>query len=104
MKNRLLWKLFSIIAVGTVIFFWLIDLVASHTEDSMSYIDQGYRAELRAYAKEAERILYEEGEGALALWVKEIEKKKTLGLPFLALRLKTSQIRNSPMRTLKPLH
>lgn len=76
MKNRLLWKLFSIIAVGTVIFFWLIDLVASHTEDSMSYIDQGYRAELRAYAKEAERILYEEGEGALALWVKEIEKKE----------------------------
>lgn len=76
MKNRLLWKLLSIIAVGTVIFFWLIDLVASHTEDSMSYIDQGYRAELRAYAKEAERILYEEGESALALWVKGIEEKE----------------------------
>ncbi len=76
MKNRLLWKLFSIIAVGTVIFFWLIDLVASHTEESMSYIDLGYRAELRAYAKDAEHILYEEGEEALSLWVKEIEEKE----------------------------
>ncbi|MEP2603347.1 MAG: histidine kinase sensor domain-containing protein [Paraglaciecola sp.] len=59
-----------------MIFFWLIDLVASHTEDSMSYIDQGYRAELRAYAKEAERILYQEGEEALAIWVKDLEQKE----------------------------
>ncbi|MBD5771307.1 sensor histidine kinase [Marinomonas colpomeniae] len=76
MKNSLLWKLFFIIAVGTVVFFWLIDLVASHTEESMSYIDQDYRAELQAYAKEAERILYKEGESALSKWVKEIEEKE----------------------------
>jgi two-component system sensor histidine kinase PfeS len=76
MKNRLLWKLFSVIAVGTVLLFWLIDLIASHTEDSMSYIDQSYRIELREYAKEAERILYQEGEVALSAWVKEVEKKE----------------------------
>ncbi|MCV2403749.1 histidine kinase sensor domain-containing protein [Marinomonas sp. C2222] len=76
MKNSLLWKLFAVIAVGTVVFFWLVDLVASHTEDSMSYIDQEYRAELRAYAKEAERLLYDEGEEILSKWVKGIEEKE----------------------------
>ncbi|MDB4837924.1 sensor histidine kinase [Marinomonas sp.] len=76
MKNRLLWKLFAVIAVGTVLMFWLIDLVASHTEDSMSYIDQEYRTELRMYAKEAEAILYQEGEETLSIWVKNIEEKE----------------------------
>jgi len=76
MKNRLLWKLFAVIAVGTVVFFWLIDLISQHTEESMSFIDVSYREELREYAKEAERILYVEGEEALAIWVKEIEKKE----------------------------
>jgi len=76
MKNRLLWKLLFVIAVGTVVFFWLIDLISHHTEESMSYIDVSYREELREYAREAERILYEEGEDALEIWVKEIEEKE----------------------------
>lgn len=76
MKKRLLWKLLGVIAIGTVALFWLIDLVASHTEDSMSYIDQTYRTELRSYAKEAERILTSEGEAALAVWIKNLEQKE----------------------------
>ncbi|KZN14653.1 sensor histidine kinase [Marinomonas sp. TW1] len=76
MKNRLLWKLFLVVAVSTVVLFWLIDLVAQHTEESMSYIDQSYREELKNYAKEAERILNTEGEEALAEWVDHLEKKE----------------------------
>lgn len=76
MKNRLLWKLLFVIAVGTVVFFWLIDLISHHTEESMSFIDVSYREELREYASEAERILYEEGEDALNVWVKDLEQKE----------------------------
>ena len=76
MKKRLFWKLISVIAVSTVLLFWLIDLIASHTEDSMSYIDQEYREELRAYAKTAEHILNTQGETALANWVRTIEEKE----------------------------
>ncbi|ETX09481.1 histidine kinase [Marinomonas ushuaiensis DSM 15871] len=76
MKKRLLWNLLFVIAVGTVVFFWLIDLISKHTEESMSFIDVSYREELREYAREAERILYEEGEDALEIWVKEVEERE----------------------------
>lgn len=76
MKNRLLWKLFFVVTISTIILFWLIDLISHHTEESMSYIDMSYRQELRAYAKKAEHLLYEEGEEALETWVKEIEEKE----------------------------
>ena len=76
MKRRLLWKLLSVIAVSTVLLFWLIDLISNQTEESMSYIDQQYRDELRAYAATAERILMTQGESALADWVRTIEERE----------------------------
>lgn len=89
MKKRLFWKLLGVIAISTVTLFWLIDLIASHTEDSMSYIDQEYRNELRAYAKEAEHILETEGEDKLTDWVKNLERKENTWIAIVRPTLNT---------------
>ena len=76
MRKRLFWKLLGVIAVSTVLMFWLIDLIVSHTEDSMSYIDQEYRNELRSYAATAEHMMNTQGEDVLADWIRDLEERE----------------------------
>ena len=76
MKRRLLWKLVATIVIGTILLFWLIHVLLLHTEQHMSFIDQRYQSELKAYAKLAEKY-HENGDiQSLNEWVKHLQEKE----------------------------
>ncbi|MGH1427884.1 MAG: histidine kinase sensor domain-containing protein [Arenicella sp.] len=76
MENRLLWKLFFVVVVGSVALFWMIDLLTQHTEQRMSYIAEKDQQVILDYGKEAERLYLSGDEGALALWLQELQEKE----------------------------
>ncbi|MEP4891280.1 MAG: histidine kinase sensor domain-containing protein [Aliiglaciecola sp.] len=76
MKNMLFWRLCAIIGLGTVVLFWAIDWLTNHTETSMSFIAKEHQQQLLEYGRQAENILQNEGENALAVWLKELQRKE----------------------------
>lgn len=76
MKRRLLWKLSAVIVAGTVMLFWLIHLLVNQTEQHMSYIDKKHQQTLLDYAREAERLFFEEDEQALARWLQALREEE----------------------------
>ena len=56
MTHRLFLKLCLIVATGVVALFYLINLLTSHTEDGMSYIEQKDREILKTWGK-ASRVV-----------------------------------------------
>ena len=76
MNNRLLWKLFFVIVVGSVVLFWVIDLLTKHTEQSMSFIAKEDQRQILAYGTEAERIYLQDGEQALSLWLTNLQVRE----------------------------
>lgn len=76
MKNRLLIKLCCIIGAGTVLLFWVIDILSNQAEQSMSFIDEQYKQELQGYAKQAEDIYTRQGKVALDTWLTELQKQE----------------------------
>lgn len=76
MKNQLFWRLCTIIAFGTVLLFWAIDWLTNRTETSMSFIAKEYQLQLLEYGKQAERIMTQEGNEALAVWLQELQQKE----------------------------
>ena len=80
MKNKLLWRLCTFIAVGTVLLFWAIAWLTNHTETSMSFLDKAHQETLYAYGEEAEKIYLDKGEEALAVFLKEIRAKENTWL------------------------
>ncbi|GAA6184426.1 histidine kinase sensor domain-containing protein [Aliiglaciecola sp. NS0011-25] len=76
MRNPLFWRLCAIIAVGTVLLFLAISWLTNHTETSMSFIAKEHQQQLLEYGKHAEQILQQQGEVALAQWLKELQQKE----------------------------
>ena len=76
MKNRLLLKLCGIIGVGTVLLFWVVDILSNQAEQSMSYMAEQHKQELRDFAKQAEGIYINQGDAALELWLQELQQKE----------------------------
>lgn len=73
MKNRLLFKLCCIIGVGTVLLFWLMDILVRRAELRMSFIDPEYRQQIVNYGREAER-LYHEDPQRLSVWLTSLQR------------------------------
>ena len=76
MTHRLFLKLCLIIATGVVALFYLINLLTSHTEDGMSYIEQKDREILRTWGKQAESLYLTGDKKALNSWINELEKNE----------------------------
>ncbi|MBL4631852.1 MAG: sensor histidine kinase [Paraglaciecola sp.] len=76
MKNRLLIKLCCIIAAGTVLLFWAIDILTNKAEQSMSTIADHNKQELYAMAEQAEHIYLHQGEAALEVWLEALKQKE----------------------------
>ncbi|MDU0353916.1 histidine kinase sensor domain-containing protein [Paraglaciecola aquimarina] len=76
MKNKLFWRLCAFIGVGTVLLFLALSWLTDHTETSMSFIAQEHQQQLLEYGKQAELILQQEGEAALAIWLQELQRKE----------------------------
>ncbi|MBN3562714.1 sensor histidine kinase [Aliamphritea spongicola] len=89
MKNKLLWKMYSIIAVGTVLLFWAIDVVNRQTENRMSFIAPVYQQEMVDYARQAEAMFVAGEEEKLADWIKALEEKEDTWVAIVQNDLKT---------------
>lgn len=76
MKNKLLYKMLALIAVGTVILFWSIDMLNRQAELQMSFIAPEYQQEIIAYATETERLFLTEDEQRLSDWLQHIQVKE----------------------------
>ncbi|QHJ13257.1 Sensor protein PfeS [Paraglaciecola mesophila] len=76
MKNTLFWRLCAFIALGTVVLFWALSWLTNHTETSMSFITAQHQQQLLNYGREAETILRQDGEAALAAWLKALQQKE----------------------------
>lgn len=76
MKNKLLWRLWAIIGLGTVMLFLAVDWLTNHTETSMSFISDAHQQTLLNYGKQAERIYLTEGEDALAEYIRHIQQQE----------------------------
>ncbi|MFT6103438.1 MAG: two-component system sensor histidine kinase PfeS [Candidatus Endobugula sp.] len=55
MKYRLLWKLCAILALGAVALFGLMNVLSSHFEQQMSYLNKIHQEELLTYGKTAKQ-------------------------------------------------
>jgi len=76
MNNQLLWKMFSLIAVGTVILFWSIDLLNRQTENEMSFIDHDHQRQLVNYGREAERLFLLNDHQQLTQWLIDLQQEE----------------------------
>lgn len=69
--------MFALIAVGTVIFFWTIDLLNSQTENKMSFIKEVHQQELIDYGREAERLFKLDDLQELSNWLEDLQAKES---------------------------
>lgn len=76
MNRRLLWKLFLIIATGTVALFYVINVLTSRAEEGMSYIAPEYREQIKTWGREAEQLYLAGDEQALTLWLEALQAQE----------------------------
>ncbi|MAL97379.1 MAG: two-component sensor histidine kinase [Alteromonadaceae bacterium] len=76
MSRPLLWKLCGSVAAGAVALFWVVNGLALHTEQQMSFVAPEHQATLVEYAAKAE-TLYTAGEMAeLERWLDALQQKE----------------------------
>ncbi len=76
MKNNLFWRLCWIIAGGTVVLFWVVDILTNQAELQMSFIEERYQQQMVDYAAEAERIYLSGDNAALSAYLKDIQERE----------------------------
>ncbi|MCY1284504.1 Sensor protein PfeS [compost metagenome] len=76
MNRRLFWKLCAVIAVGSVLLFWLIARLAWQTEERMSFIDAEHQRTLRHYGEQAEALYRAGDHQALRHWLTTLQQQE----------------------------
>ncbi len=76
MNKRLLWKLCSTIAVGTVALFWAINVLSLLTEHEMSFIAKEHQKTLINYGKQAEQLYLNNNIDALNTWLTTLQEQE----------------------------
>lgn len=76
MNRRLFWKLCLVIALGSVLLFWIIARVAWQTEERMSFIDSEHQQTLRHYAQQAEAMYRSGDHAALKRWLDTLQEQE----------------------------
>lgn len=76
MNRRLFWKLCLVIALGSVVLFWIIARVAWQTEERMSFIDAEHQQTLRHYAQQAEAMYRSGDHAALKRWLDTLQEQE----------------------------
>ncbi|WP_275547192.1 MULTISPECIES: sensor histidine kinase [unclassified Pseudomonas] len=76
MNRRLFWKLCLVIALGSVVLFWIIARVAWQTEERMSFIDAEHQQTLRHYAQQAEAMYRSGDHAALGRWLDTLQQQE----------------------------
>lgn len=76
MKRLLFWRLWATVALGTVVLFWGITHVATHTEEVMSHLAPEHQRTLLQYGAQAEALFAAGDEAALARWLEELQARE----------------------------
>ena len=76
-RKSLLWTLCWAIALGVVLFFWLINVLLDQAEQQLSFIAPAHQLELNALGHEAESVFQAEGEAGLSKWLEEFSTKES---------------------------
>ncbi|MDH1262310.1 sensor histidine kinase [Pseudomonas sp. GD03944] len=76
MNRRLFWKLCLVIALGSVVLFWVIARVAWQNEERMSFIDTEHQQTLRHYAQQAEAMYRSGDHAALKRWLDTLQEQE----------------------------
>jgi two-component system sensor histidine kinase PfeS len=76
MNNKLLWKMFAFIAVGTVLLFWSIDILKRQTETQMSFIAKKHQQKIVDYAAQAEQLFVSNQHDVLEKWLADVQAKE----------------------------
>lgn len=76
MNRRLLWKLCFIIGAGTVVLFYVINVLTNRAEDGMSFIAAGHRALIRDWGDTAEALYLANDIDALDRWISDLQQRQ----------------------------
>jgi len=76
MNNKLLWKMFAVIAVGTVLLFWSIDILKRQTETQMSFIAKKHQQQIVDYGAKAEQLFVSNQHEELETWLADLQIKE----------------------------
>jgi two-component system sensor histidine kinase PfeS len=87
MRRALLWKLCLIVAIGTVVLFYLVNMLTVYTSERMSYISQEHKQVLRGYATKAEDYYLADDIQGLNQWLDEVRRKENTWVAILSSKL-----------------
>ena len=76
MSHRLLWKLCLIVAIGTVVLFYVVNLLTVYTKEQMSYISEENKQTLKGYAAKAEEYYLAGDNDGLHQWLLEVQRRE----------------------------
>jgi two-component system, OmpR family, sensor histidine kinase PfeS len=76
MKRRLLWKLCFVIGAGTVVLFYVINVLTSRAEDGMSFIAAEHRALIQNWGDTAEALYLAGDIDGLDAWLTDLQTRE----------------------------
>ncbi|OUL58945.1 sensor histidine kinase [Pseudoalteromonas ulvae] len=87
-----LYKLGLVVVLGSLLLFFVIDLLANHTQTQMSYIDDAHQQALLDYAHHAQSLWRLGDDTALAKYIEQIEQQESTWVAIVesALMLKAN--------------
>jgi len=74
MKRGLLWKLYAIVGVGTVVLLYLLSFLSAYTQERLSYLSEAHQHQLDAYAQKAQRFYMDNDSDGLAQWLTHVQQ------------------------------
>lgn len=76
MNRRLWWKLFAIVALGTLLLFWVVSFLGDTTEQRMSFIAKHHQETIKQWGKTAERLYNSGDQQALTQWLEKLQREE----------------------------
>ncbi len=76
MNRRLLWKLCLIVAIGTVLLSYVVNLLAARTEERLSHLSREHKQQINEYAHRAEQFYLAGDRTGLQAWMKDIQQRE----------------------------
>ncbi|NNG41388.1 sensor histidine kinase [Pseudoalteromonas sp. NEC-BIFX-2020_002] len=76
MNRKILWKLCLILATGLVAFFYLLHALTLKTEESMSFIAEQHREQLKQWSKQAEQLYLSDQHENLVQWLENLQAQE----------------------------
>jgi two-component system sensor histidine kinase PfeS len=98
MKRPLFWKLCLVLAVGTVLLFWLIAYSLDLLERQQSMLSSAARQQLLAYRDQAQQLHQQGDQAALERWLAKVSKTEQSWLTVAKVDVSSAQLAQMQQR------